>query len=75
MKKLIYAFIAVTAILLLSSCQAKKCECTSVTTIGDSRITGGPITIELDEGQKCKDLESKGNIGGLTGKITCKSIF
>lgn len=74
MKKLIYAFLAVS-LLLLSSCQAKKCECTSVTTIGDRTIKDGPVTIELEEGQKCKDLEGSAHIGGLSGKITCKSVF
>ncbi len=74
MKKIIYALLALS-ILLFSSCQAKQCKCTSVTTIGDSQITHGPVTVDLEKGEKCKDLESSANIGGLTGKITCKSVF
>lgn len=75
MKKVALALLTATAVLMLSSCQAKKCECKSVVKIGETVIKHGPTTIEIKEGQKCKDLEGNTNAGGLQGEVTCRSIY
>lgn len=73
MKKIFFVLISV-AILVLSSCQVKKCECTTSIKVGKGEMTTQD-DIDLEEGQTCKDLEKEMLIGDVQGEVSCRPIF
>lgn len=82
MKKLIYALTAIFLLMITTSCQTKECECVIVQDSAKGGTTTYTKIIELEAGERCKDLEDAVRIPGVTisetdldVNITCRAIY
>lgn len=66
MKKVLFTLVLIGGLFALSSC-SKECTCT--VKVNDKVIAEN--TIELNDGDKCSDFNSKGSLFGVSGQVRC----
>lgn len=68
--------------MLVVSCQTKQCECVITTDLPTGGTSTTTKVIDLESGEKCKDLEDAVKIPGVTidtkdldVNISCRAIY